>query len=237
MTAQNNLPYGFQFHEVKLELSVLGEQLGLIPGAVELGEKKAREEFDARMAELAANRHEFTKDEEHCAWWEYQSQTSFVVPLICRNPFLISMYAVYEAAVRDVSRLAQYGLGEAKSIDKMRMEGGFLAKSREHYSSILNFELTENECAWKRIEMLSCLRNIVAHSNGQLERAKCWQQDKVKCWSQQGIGVKDDIGYLIVTQEFLEETFAVVKSELEGLVDRYQQWDTANRKARRSGSG
>lgn len=102
MTAQNNLPYGFLLHEVPLELSILSEQLEAIAGSVALGEKKAREEFDKRMSELTAN-HQAAPEDELFAWWEYNNQTSFVVPLICHNPFLISMYAVYEAAVTDVS--------------------------------------------------------------------------------------------------------------------------------------
>lgn len=235
MTAQINLFYGFLLHEVQLELSILGEQLGLIAGAVELGEKKAQEKFDKEMAELAANTQEVPEDEEICAWGEYHNQTSFVVPLICHNSFLISMYAVYEVAVTDVSRLLRKEQKQAISIDDLK--GDFLTRSRKYYHHILNFELTKDNDAWKRLRILSRLRNIVAHCNSRLELARCKDRKLVECLSKQGIGVKDDAGYLIVTHKFLEETFAVVKSELESLVARYHEWDTANRKARRSGNG
>ena len=116
----------------------------------------------------------------------------------------------------------------------MKTKGGFLSKSRVYYSSILNFELTNDNAAWEHLKNLSRLRNIVAHCNNRLELAGSKDRKLVEHLSRQGVGVKDDAGYLIVTHKFLEETFAVVKSELESLVARYKQWDTENRAARQS---
>ena len=234
MTDQSNLSFGFLLHEVPLELSILSEQLEAIAESVALGDKKAREELDKKMSELAAN-HQASPEDELFAWWEYNNQTSFVIPLIYRNPFLVSMYAVYEAVVTDVSRLMRKEQKQAISIDDLK--GGFLARSHKYYRHIINFELTNNDTAWEQLKNLSRLRNIVAHCNNRLELAGSKDRKLVERLSKQGVGVKDDAGYLIVTQEFLEETFAVVKSELENLAARYIQWDTANREARRSSGG
>ena len=42
-------------------------------------------------------------------------------------------------------------------------------------------------------------------------------------------GVSEYLGCIVVDANFLRESFMLVKEELEGLVERYKQWDTGNR--------
>ena len=42
-------------------------------------------------------------------------------------------------------------------------------------------------------------------------------------------GVRERLGYIVVDENFLRQTFTLVKDELEGIVERYKQWGTKHR--------
>ncbi len=70
--------------------------------------------------------------------------------------------------------------------------------------------------------MLLQLRNVVAHTNGRLDVGN----DREKLLQIEGVGDKQD--FMVVSESVLREKFAAVKTELEDLVARYKEWDTAN---------
>ena len=74
--------------------------------------------------------------------------------------------------------------------------------------------------------MLAELRNALAHANGRLEILRADSRKKIRNWEKQRIGIENYNGYLVVDATITRETFNLVRSSLEELVERYKDWDS-----------
>ena len=209
----------FRLLEASMELSTLEKHLGLIEAQIERGREEAWSTREAKTREL---------EPDNEAEWsfivqEYRYQVDFVLPRALRNPFLVSLFAVYESTVTEVAKIMQKKKGVGISIDDLK--GDFLKRSRKYYEHVLQFQLSLSNERWQRLMLLSDLRNTIAHTNGRLDIARTKTRERIL----KNEGAKEELGCLVVEGAFLKETFTFVKDDLEGLVDRYKEWDTATR--------
>ena len=209
----------FRLLEVSTELSTLEEHLELIEDQIERGQGQAWSRRKAKMLDL--------EPDDEAEWsllqQEYYYQVNFVHPRVLRNPFLVSLFAVYESAVTEIAKLIQQKKGLALSIDDLK--GDLLKRSKKYYEHVLQFQLSLGNENWQRVMLLSDLRNAIAHTNGRLDMVSKRTRERIL----KSKGVREELGCLVVEGAFLKETFAFVKNDLEGLVERYKEWDTATR--------
>ena len=104
----------------------------------------------------------------------------------------------------------------------------------KYYRYVLQFELSTDNESWKRLKLLYDLRNAMAHANGRLDMVK---GDKRKKRILSERGVEDRYGFIVVSGDFLRETFEVVKGEVSGLTGRYGKWDKDNRASQQGQEG
>ena len=172
------------------------------------------------------------ESEARLLYQEYDHQIDFVIPYMLRGPFLISMWAAYELAVGEISELVRKKQGQGTSLADMNARG-FPGCAKEYYRQMIPFPLYTSTQLWERLTLLYALRNAMAHANGRLDlvntaRYKSQARQIQDAISKNKVGVKDYSGFIIVSGEFLRETFKIVKDELSGLMDRYTQWDKDN---------
>jgi hypothetical protein len=74
--------------------------------------------------------------------------------------------------------------------------------------------------------MLAVLRNAMAHANGRIDMLKHKARESVRSYEKRGIGVSDHLGYIVLDRRFLEETFALTRTALDDIVERYKRWDS-----------
>jgi len=154
---------------------------------------------------------------------QYTDRMDFILPRFFRGPFLVALYAVYESGVIEIARLMQKKLAQQISINDLK--GAFLDRAKKYYKHILGFPLHTEDEAWQRIQMLSTLRNAIAHSNGRIDLLKNEPKEKVLAWEQQNLGVTVCYGYIVFDAELVATIFEAVKRSLEGLIERYKNWD------------
>ena len=213
------LKYDLRLLEVSMELSTLGTHLELIEDQVERGKATARSKMESETRDL-----EFDDEADRdFLRQEYYHQVDFVLPRVLRNPFLVSLFAVYESAATEIANLIQHKKDVGVSIDDLK--GDILHRSKKYYEHILHFQLSKDNSNWQRLMLLSDLRNVIAHTNGRLDMVSKGKRDTIL----KSGGVREELGCLVVDGDFLKETFALVKNDLEGLVERYKQWDTEER--------
>ena len=209
----------FRLLEVSMELSTLEKHLELIETQIERGQEEAWSSRESKTIELEAD--------DEAEWGfivqEYHYEVDFVLPRVLRNPFLVSLFAVYESTVTEVAKAMQQKKGARISIDDLK--GDFLKRSKNYYKHILQFQLSLSNDSWQRLMLLSDLRNAIAHTNGRLDIVSTRTRERILKIE----GAKEELGCLVVEGAFLKETFAFVKDDLEGLVGRYKEWDTATR--------
>ena len=202
-----------------MELSTLETHIELIEDQITRGEAAAERQFRDKWQELNCD--------DEAEWdllrqeWDYQ--VNFVLPRVLRVPFLVTLFTVYEAAVTEIASLVQEKKGIQISIDDLK--GGLLDRAKKYYGSVLEIQLSQGNQHWQRISLLIDLRNSIAHTNGRLDLVNSQRKRKILMNS----GINEYLGCIVVDADFLRESFMLVKEELEGLVDRYKQWDTGNR--------
>ena len=205
--------------EVSMELSTLEKHLELIEAQIEEGQEEAWSSREAKTMELEAD----DEAEWNFIVQEYHYEVDFVLPRVLRNPFLVSLFAVYESTVTEIAKAMQQKKGAGISIDDLK--GDFLTRAKNYYEHVLQFQLSLSNDSWQRLKLLSDLRNTIAHTNGRLDIVLARRRERIL----NSEGAKEELGFLVVEGAFLKETFEFVKDDLEGLVGRYKEWDTATR--------
>ena len=213
------IEFDFRLLDVSLELSTLEKNLELIEGQIESSRQAAKHTLEAKRGELPP-------DDE--AEWdllrqEYDYEVDFVLPRVLHNPFLVSLFAVYESAVKEIAKLIQKKQGARISLEDLK--GDLLNRAKKYYDQVLQFDLSKSNDHWQRLMLLSDLRNAIAHTNGRLDLIKAGTKQKIL----KSDGVREYFDRVLVEPTFLRETFTMVKDDLESLVARYKAWDTANR--------
>jgi len=210
----------FRLLEVSGELYALEEHLRFIEGEMERILKDERLRVDAYIKKEGLCPDD---PEWHIAHQEYDHRIDFLNPRFCRGPFLVALYAVYESAVTEISRLIQEKKSQKITIDDLK--GDFLERAKKYYKHILEFDLYSEEKVWHRVKMLSELRNAFAHANGRLEMLKKRSRETIQKWEQQKLGISSFYGYIICEASTVEDIFSIVRTSLEDLVTRYKHWD------------
>lgn len=208
--------FDFRLIEVAMELATLEEHLDMIERQIASGAREAQDSFHAQVKALEPE----DEGERQLLRHERDYHIEVVLPRVFRNPFLVSLFSVYETSVTEVARLLQERQGKGIALDDIR--GGFLKRAKKYYRDVLQFDLSRDNERWKHLVMLLHLRNVVAHTNGRLDVGN----DREKLLQIEGVGDKQD--FMVVSESVLREKFAAVQAELEDLVARYKEWDTAN---------
>ena len=218
----------FRLTGILLELDTLGTQLDLIEEQMDRSRKAAKCKLESELRKIPLN--EFEGDDWETwdlLYEDYDYHVDVALPRILRSPFLISLFTVYESAATEIADLIRKKQKQQCSLDDIDIRiRGFLKRAKEYYKRVLQFKLSTSNESWKRLVLLYGLRNAMAHANGRIDMVKAEKQ-KERILSQKG--VEDRYGFIVVSGDFLKETFELVKYDLEDLVSRYKTWDTAHR--------
>lgn len=202
---------------VSVELSILEEHLELIEEQIRRGVTEAECRLKDEIRGL-------TPDDED-SWdlphQKYRYQVEVTLPRILRNPFLVSLFAVYESSVKTIAELVQEEKRQKSSLDDE--SGNFLKRAKRYYKHVLHFDLSTDNERWKQLKILFDLRNAIAHTNGRYEAI----EKKRRCRIMKQKGVREYLGFIMVSETFLRKTVKLVKEDLEDLLERYEKWETA----------
>ena len=209
----------FRLLEIDLQLSTAKEQLVIIEEQIAKSQQTAKFALKAGLEKLIPTEDD-DEYEEQMLRYEHDYHVQTVLPRVYRDPFIVVLFAVYESAVTEIAELMQRQLGQQISINDLK--GSFLDRANKYYKNILHFELLNENERWKRLRVLSVVRNFIAHNNGRLDLAR---DSTRKVLRREGfIG---EYGFISVGEEFLGEMFTVVTEEVKDLEARYKEWDTA----------
>lgn len=202
----------FRLNKASLELEVLEVYLDLIENQISRSVEDAENERPSQMFDDEAEWHLF---HQMLDW-----KVTFVIPRVLRNSFLFSLFVVYETIVTDVANHLQKRMPVERSIDDIKKRN-FLKRAKKYYKKDLGFDLSTCNERWKRLRVLSSLRNSIAHSHGRIDMTKSNIDEILRT-----NGVKNIDGFIVVNSAFLRETFELVKADLEDLIVRYKAWDS-----------
>jgi len=210
----------FRLLDVSIELHALEDHLEIIENHI-----KQLTELEYSKVDDLIKVNNWDQDDPD---WDFARQEcnhriEFLFPRIFRGPFIVALYAVFEAAVTDISRLIQNKQSQPISMNDLK--GEFLERSKKYYKNIIRFDLHLNK-EWQRVTILSEIRNAIAHTNGRMDLLNNGTRTKIYQWENQNMGIFTNYNFLIVDQKFTSETYYAVRLYLDDLVSRYKEWDT-----------
>ena len=222
----DSIPLNFRLWRIEAELAVLERYFELIEEHIEISRKNAERTREAHIKEIMAQWSDDLDDPSSDGWaeldlisQEHDMEVDFVQPRMLRGPCLVVLYSVYESAITEAADAIHYKKGKGRSI-RMRQRN-FLENAQKYYSSVLQFDLSTSKDHWEKLKLLSDLRNIIAHTNGHLDKKNKERYAESLC----NPGVSEKYHCLLVSGDLLRELFIAVKEELESLVRRYKRWD------------
>lgn len=214
----------FRLVELSWELRILEEHLEMIEKLIEGIKESEKEILEAKIRERRTTP---CSPEWHLEHQTYEYKVEFQLPHLFRSPFLVSLYATYEAGVTEVAGLIQKGQGQALSIDDLR--GAFLDRAKKYYKDVLRFDLCTDGSAWQQIRMGYEIRNAIAHTNGRIERLRPKSRKRISAWISKKIGIhQSNLDYIVIDACFLRKTFLHVRGSLEDLISRYKHWNSGD---------
>lgn len=214
-----NIFLDFRLLDLSIELHALEDHLQIIENHVK---ELARLE-EERVSVLAReNNWDFDDPEFDFARQECNHRIQFLFPRIFRGPFLVTLYAVFEAGVTEISRLIQSRQKRKLSINDLK--GDFLDRATKYFKHIIEFDLPMDS-KWQHIRRLSEIRNALAHTNGRIDLLNANVRDKIHKWENDGTGIYTDMNFILVNEEFANKTFLDVNAYLRSLIERYKEWD------------
>lgn len=155
---------------------------------------------------------------------EFDYKVEFLLPRLFWGSFIVSLYAVLETSIIEISRLIKQT--QKHEIDINDYKGNFLERSKKYYKDVLEFKLCCDETTWKRLKILSEVRHAIAHANGRLDMLKEKSKKRIENLEKQNLGISSYNNYILLNSYFAKETFLKVCSMLKNLVERYKEWDT-----------
>ena len=207
--------------EIESEIFALEDHLNFIEEYI-----RNKGAFERRLSEKRIKKLGFNPDDPE--WHEEQSNLDYIVefllPRLFRGPFLLSLYAVYESAVIEIAALIKGQKVITISINDQKGKN-FLDKAEKYYNESIEFQLYSDDVIWERNKMLSVFRNAIAHTNGRIEMLKKENKQKIANWEKQKIGIFSMRGFIVIEEGFLRDTFSLVRSSIDDLVERYKEWD------------
>ena len=169
-------------------------------------------------------------EDDRRARWQFAEEVhddyvEFRLPRILYYPFVVSLHSVYESAVTEIAYLIQEKNGKNESLVNIRGKD-FLDRANKYYRGAIGYELSQNNQSWERIRILAEIRHAIAHANGHLELVRELKRKRIKRWIKQDIGIEEYYGDIIISGDFVRETYEMVQGELESLIERFKGWNS-----------
>ena len=211
----------FRLEDVSMELDTLAEHYKLIKKQIShlnQLEDKSRAEY--------CKENSLTPDDGDwdIARQEFDHKVEFLFPRFFWGPFIVSLYAVFEASLTEIANLMKKTKNHGIAINDLR--GDFLERAKKYYKYVLNFKLYNDDSDWHLIKTLIDIRNAIAHTNGRMDSLNETVNKRIKKLEKQNIGVSIYYNYVLIDSNFSWNVFSAVTSILENLVSRYKIWDT-----------
>lgn len=208
-----NFDLDFPGVEIAYEISLMKEYLS----HMEAGIENSKVQYIAREEAKHA-------DSEYFEYSHIYLVAEYGLARFVRQPFVVSIYSLYESAFNRLMEYAQKKEGRKLSHkDISNSSNSYASKINKYVEHILNYEyqLTSHEMGG--LKVLAEMRNLIAHGNGGISSLPKEKMDRLKELEGMKIGVTVEFSELRIEHVFLVESFELVATVLERLIGYMNQ--------------
>lgn len=198
----------FRFIEVEYELFVLKRHIHLVEEELERIRAQVSGQFDTSKTQCEEIQYERDR---------LQQLTDLDLPLFFRGPIVVSLWAIFESATREIAD--EIGRKEECGIALKDIKGGALDCRIKYFDKILKFSISRDGVELERLDSLYDIRNCIAHNNGRLNAMPEHKRTRIKhiaTCNTEGLEISSD--YLLLKSAFVYQSFYLVDRVLKDLI-------------------
>lgn len=212
----------FDLIDIKYEISILEQQLNTISKEYERHKKQSKKTTDKQIKKNDFNPNDQRDEAEY---WilvdEHKHLVNDVLPRILINPFVVSLWSLYETAISDLSDLIKGK--ENVELSLYDINGAhFTAKAKKYFDHVLNFPFNITDQLLEDVKIIVNLRNGVAHGNSRLNSLKKSLVNDLRSGNINGVDISRMGDFFVLKPEFSKWSFGVLKSHLDDLMSEYE---------------
>ena len=160
--------------------------------------------------------HDYEESLSHDEMQEHLETVDYVLPRLLLTSFVVVLWAVYEAAVKELAECLGCISGQHLKISDLF--GDFTKKSRNYFEHILGIDLYSSYEVRERLERIEMVRHAIAHANGRLTEVRPDNRKKLNMWIKEDRGISEERGCLMLSKDFVRQGYADVNREIERLI-------------------
>ena len=204
----------FRFSEINYELWALSEYLEFMERHLpNLSETERKRILSSVYSNLNHDNGEI-----QLAYQIADDIETSVLPRHFRAPFVISLWSVFEAAIREISEYIQEKQNQSLGLNDIR--GDFLSRVEKYYHHVLQYEICIDGTSWEQIKIIALVRNIFAHANGRKSAIEKGTWNRLENWINENGGLHIDGDFVIPSAAFVRNSYNVIFSLLDDLMNR-----------------
>ena len=162
------------------------------------------------------------RDDVECEVEELRTTVEELFPKVFRGGFIISLWSVFEACVKDIAEYVRRGRNLPFGLQELRASD-FLEQTEKFFSSVVGVSAFPDKAVRARLQELKGLRNALAHHDGNtLELPKTLRSKTEAEYLKKGLVVCSDLHrkYAIPTAAYAEQSLRTVRTHLDQFAER-----------------
>ncbi len=206
-----------RFIEIEYELWALGHLRDVLEAQIVFLRDQDKLKTFAELKERGWDHDEV---EWQLASQEFAERQEYVIPRFLRGPFVVSLWACYESAVKEIADYLQGRVGAPLTLRDIRADTE-LQQFMKYFGAVMKIPLDEIGDRLSFIDDLRLVRNALAHANGR-QRAMPEQKWALvsTALKRRGSPPDDYRGLIVLSADFVREAYDAVNASLRELVAR-----------------
>jgi hypothetical protein len=194
-------PFDFRFIEIFHELYALEDYINTVE--LQLPQLIVKEKEKAHQNRPANEAIEWEQNEQ-----ELYELIEDVLPRYFRNPIIVTLWAIFESAIIEISKEIKDQLEIPITLDDIK--GGFLDRTNKYFNHIIKFPIDVRGSSWQQFRKFYLLRNAIAHGNGRLDNIKNSDDRKfILKWESENSDISTLGGNIVCSPNFIKKIFLV----------------------------
>lgn len=212
----------FRLLETRIELSGLREALEIMENQIQFLVAQRKVQAEADLKALADQGVEWQDGEVQLALQERDYAVEHLYPRLFRGPFLVTLWAIYEAGLKEVARFVKRQKGIDLDVDEVK--GSDVRRTvKRYFEAVLRVGFPSDQSRAGELGKLYKVRNAFAHANGRLRSLSGDVRKTIDSMIAEG-HLEESLGYIVPTRAYLVAACEVVHVELTALVNGAIAW-------------
>lgn len=215
--------FSFKGHEIwtlEWDLYVLKAQLDFVKEQIPLQTQKQKHELDKKLADYDQS----DEVEAAIAWNEIRDYRLWVdeeLPRLVINPFIVSVWALYESVLSDLAAILQEKRGKSLGLSDIKGKH-MVQRADKYFTHVLQFPIDYSEDRKAKLNFLGAFRNAIAHSNGKMSGLKQGLRTRIENGEFNGVSASGDRTRVVLEVEYAQSAFDTVSEHLKLLFERFE---------------